>query len=178
MSDQFSAGPRLAGEPIGDPKRQAVASLRGYAYQLYASALAWISLRHDQQLYLEVAEDYAIVANGALQGVQVKDTAASSTITINSDGAREAVDGFVDLVERNPDVQITLRFLSTAAIGREHRVEDRANGEAVLGYWRDAAGGADVGPVRAALLKADLSSRVKAFISERSDELLRADLPI
>ena len=119
MSDQFSAGPRLAGEPIGDPKRQAVASLRGYAYQLYASALAWISLRHDQQLYLEVAEDYAIVANGALQGVQVKDTAASSTITINSDGAREAVDGFVDLVERNPDVQITLRFLSTAAIGRE-----------------------------------------------------------
>jgi hypothetical protein len=38
----FSAGPRLSGPPLGDPATQAVASLRGYAYQLYASGLAWL----------------------------------------------------------------------------------------------------------------------------------------
>jgi hypothetical protein len=59
---QFTAGPRLNAPPLGDPSREAVASLRGYAYQLYTSALAWIDLRNGEELYLEVAEDYAVAA--------------------------------------------------------------------------------------------------------------------
>lgn len=43
-TSQFNAGPRLNAPPMGDPSREAVASLRGYAYQLYTSALAWIAI--------------------------------------------------------------------------------------------------------------------------------------
>jgi len=45
MSQPFTQGPRLSDAPVGDPSAQAIASLRGYAYQLYASGLAWLDLQ-------------------------------------------------------------------------------------------------------------------------------------
>src|SRR5271165_1760472 len=87
--------------PEGDVARQAVDSLRGYAYQVLASALAWIDLGERDRLYLEVAEDYAVMAQN-LSAVQVKDTAASTTVTLNSPSIHEAIESFVDLVARNP----------------------------------------------------------------------------
>jgi hypothetical protein len=171
----FNAGPRVADAPKGDPAAQAVASLRGYAYQLYASALAWLALREGEVLYLEVAKDYAVVAGDALSAAEVKDTAAS-TVTINSADVLETLDGFVDLVERNPTKTVRLRFLSTSPIRREKKRDDRANGEATLLYWRRAARNADTPPLRKVLLGADLSPRVRAYIEARDDEKLRTDL--
>lgn len=176
MSYEYSAGPRLTDDPVGDPKRQAIASLRGYIYQLYASALAWVDLRQGQQLYLEVAEDYATLADQVLRGVQVKDTAQSGAVTINSQDVLDAMDAFVDLIERNPSLEVVFRFLSTSEIGRERSAEDRVAGESVLLYWRQAAAGADVAPLRAALTRAKLSDRVKKFIHARNDAKLREEL--
>jgi tetratricopeptide (TPR) repeat protein len=179
MTSLFNAGPRLSapvGDPVGDPKRQAIASLRGYAYQLYVSALAWISLKQGERLFLEIAEDYAIAANGALQGVQVKDTEQSGTITINSKDVRKAIDGFIDLLERNKEYVVTYRFLTTSTIGIEQSTSDRVNGEAVLSYWRRAAASADVSVLRAALKRVEFSDRVQKFIDSRDDEALRRDL--
>lgn len=175
MSNPFSSGPRLL-DPSGDPKRQAVDALRGYAYQLYVSALAWIRLNSNERLYLEVAEDYAIAAEDSLKGVQVKDTLGSGSITINSQDVREALDNFVDLVERNPDTRVTLRFLSTSPIGREREISHRVNGQAVLEYWQQAARNAEVKPLRDAILRADISDRVRLFVQARSDKELRVDL--
>lgn len=176
MSYEYSAGPRLTDDPAGDPRRQAIASLRGYVYQLYASALAWVDLRQGQQLYLEVAEDYATLANQVLHGVQVKDTAQSGSVTINSQDVLDAIDAFVDLIERNPSFEVVFRFLSTSEIGRERSVEERVEGESVLLYWRRAAAGADVAPLRATLTRARLSDRVKKFIDVRDDDRLREEL--
>src|SRR4051812_11302786 len=106
----FTSGPRLIDSPRGDPAAQALASLRGYAYQLYASGLAWVALKPVEALYLEVAKDFSVVAEEALRAVEVKDTAASSA-TINSKGVRETLTGFVDLVERNPGYTVYLRYL-------------------------------------------------------------------
>lgn len=53
-------------EVAGDPSRQAVESLRGYVYQIYASALAWTSLQEDALLHLEVAEDYSVTVGDLL----------------------------------------------------------------------------------------------------------------
>ena len=69
--------------PKGDVAREAIDALRGYVYQIYQSALAWIELEPDELLFLEVAEDYTVVASNALKGVQVKETGHS--VTINSD---------------------------------------------------------------------------------------------
>jgi hypothetical protein len=127
----FNAGniPDLV--PEGDAARQAVDSLRGYAYQVLASALAWVDLREREQLYLEVAEDYAVMAE-KLSAVQVKDTAASGTVTLNSPNVHEAIQSFVDLVGRNPDVPVELRYLTTSKIGTERGVSDRPGGIAGL----------------------------------------------
>jgi hypothetical protein len=124
----FTAGPRLIEPPLGDSARQAIASLRGYAYQLFASALAWLDLRDDQDLYLEVAEDYATVASDAVHAVQVVDTKESGSITLQSAEVHAALDAFVDLVERNPGRPISFRFLPTSEIGRERSKADRVDG--------------------------------------------------
>jgi hypothetical protein len=174
-SAPFNAGPRLTDAPIGDPTTQAVASLRGYAYQLFASALAWLNLKPGQELYLEVARDYAVAAKDALSAVEVKDTIASS-VTINSQDILDNLDAFVDLVERNPSRRVDLRFLSTSSIAVERSLKTRSDGQASLLYWRQAAAAADIAPLRKALLQASLSDRVRKFIVTRDDDALRNDL--
>jgi hypothetical protein len=50
-SEGFSPGPRLSDAPQGDVARQAVAALRGYAFQLYGSVLAWLELKEGEDLF-------------------------------------------------------------------------------------------------------------------------------
>jgi hypothetical protein len=161
--------------PEGDAARQAVDSLRGYAYQVLASALAWVDLGERDRLYLEVAEDYAVMAQN-LSAVQVKDTAASATVTLNSSNVHEAIGSFVDLVARNPGVSVELRYLTTSTIGVERRIADRPGGIAGLEYWRKAAVGSDVAPLRAILESEAFLTTVRDFVRARNDAELRLDL--
>ena len=172
----FGAGARLGDHPSTDPSRQAVASLRGYAYQLYASGIAWVKLRRDEHLYLEVAEDYAILAQSSINAVQVKDTKASGVVTLNSKDVRQTIDAFVDLVSRNPSRQVTVRFLSTAEIGVERSIEDRVEGIGGLTYWRQAANSSDVEPLRLILERLDLKAATLNFIRGCIGEELREKL--
>jgi hypothetical protein len=160
--------------PQGNPAGQAVASLKGYAYQLYTSALAWLNLTDEEELYLEVAQDYATAAKEALNAVQVKATKAN--VTINSSNVLQAINDFVDLVKRNPRTQVALRFLTTAGIGTEQKAEDRAAGEPTLIYWGKAAADSDPRPLRKILERLDLTEATKEFVNERGDEQLRNDL--
>ena len=163
MTDEnlFNAGASAQIVPEADNARQAVSALRGYAYQVLATTLAWIDLDEQSRLFLEVAEDYATIANRALDIVQVKDTGPSAPVTLNSPSVRNAVGSFVDLVERNPDVQIELRFLTTSEIGRERAVADRPEGIAGLIYWKKAASGADVSPLRELLQSENFPDSVR-----------------
>ena len=88
MTTTISDGTPPPEPPAGDPVAQAVASLRGYAYQLYASGLAWRDLKPGEELYLEVAEDYAVATGEALRAVQVRNT--TETVTLNAEGARSS----------------------------------------------------------------------------------------
>jgi len=124
----FGSGPRLD-PPSGDPARQAVAALRGYAYQLYTSCLAWLALPDGAVLYLEVAEDYAVATRQALNGAQVRDTERSGTITLQSEWARSTIDSYVDLVVRNPGRSVSLHYLTTSAIGLEREKAHRIDGQ-------------------------------------------------
>lgn len=177
MADQgiFNAGERL-GEPVGDISRSAVAALRGFSYQLHASALAWIGLREGELLYLEVAEDFAIVTRDALRGTQVKDDAGSGSLTIRSAGVIAAIDSLVDLTRRNAGRRVSIRYLTTAAIGRERASVDRIDDGPALSYWRRAANGENVGPLRDILLRLPLQSDTLEFIRTGSDQALRSDL--
>jgi hypothetical protein len=180
-SDPSTAGPFTPGAsidtpPIGDAERQAIASLRGYAYQVAAAALAWLDLDSRGRVYLEVAEDYATVAQQSLDAVQVKDTAESGSVTLNTEAIHDAVNAFVNIAVSNKDRDVQLRYLTTSPIGIEHKISDRPAGVAGLLYWRHAAAGADVGPLRAILTSDKFTAEVRAYVSERDDEALRRDL--
>jgi len=181
-NDPNSAGPFTPGAsaidtpPIGDVERQAVASLRGYAYQVAAAALAWLDVDENGRIYLEVAEDYVTVARQSLDATQVKDTAGSGSVTLNTEAVRDAVDAFVRLTANNKDRRVQLRYLTTAPIGAELKTSNRPGGVAGLIYWRQAAASADVGPLRALLASEKFSADVQAFVNARDNETLRRDL--
>ncbi|AFT90269.1 hypothetical protein [Paraburkholderia phenoliruptrix] len=162
--------------PEGDAARQAVDALRGYAYQVTASALAWLDLDKDGRLFLEVAEDYAVVAREAIRAVQVRDTEVSGSITLNTAGVREAITSFVSLTHGNPEAEVQLRYFTTSRIGTERSTDDRPAGLAGLVYWRKAATGADVAPLRSILEGENFASAVQEFVRARDDESLRRDL--
>ena len=157
--------------PLGDPSREAINSLRGYVYQIYQSALAWTELEDDEFLYLEVAEDFAIVAKEALEAVQVKETARR--VTINSEDIIATIDSFVELQEKNSSLKVTLRHLTTSAIGIENKREHRIGDAATLHAWRNLAKAGELSDLRQVLDKSKLSKRSKDFIKSLDDEDLR-----
>ena len=164
--------------PKGDPKREAVNSLRGYAYQAMAATLAWIDIGENDHLYLEVAEDYAKIAGHAIKAVQVKETKKSGSVTLNSKSVRNAVATFIDLVKRNADIQVEFRFFSTSKIGKERPATKRPAGIAGLEYWRKAATDKTLAlsPLRTILESDKFPNFVKEFSKARDDKALRRDL--
>ena len=174
--DFFIAGINTGIVPEGDAARQAVHSLRGYVYQAVATALAWLDIGENDRIFLEVAEDYAVVAKQALTAVQVKDTKRTGPVTLNSESVRNSIVAFVDLVQRNPDIQVELRFFTTSEIGTEQTVADRPAGEAGLEYWQKVATRGDVSHLRKILQSDKFPESVQAFSKARDDESLRRDL--
>lgn len=147
LSDRASGGyvplmslspPYHAHEIEGEGARQAVHALRGYAYQLFASAIAWLELRGDEELHLEVAEDYAVATGTALTATQVKN--ASQPVTLGSRAVTQFLDSFVQLTLANPGRTVSCRYLSTAEIGVERASALRAGNMGALAYWRGGAG--------------------------------------
>lgn len=170
----FESGPRL-NEPRGDTATQAVAALRGYGYQLYASGLAWLNLSDGEVLHLEIAEDYAVVTDAALKGTQVRDTAASGSITLQSSNVRKALNSFVDLINRNPGRTVFFHYLTTSEIGTERSKDQRVGDEPALLYWRRAAAGAEIAPLRSLLLELELKPETLSHIAGLDNEALRRD---
>lgn len=170
----FESGPRL-NEPRGDTATQAVAALRGYGYQLYASGLAWLNLSDGEVLHLEIAEDYAVVTDAALKGTQVRDTAGSGSITLQSSNVRKALNAFVDLIERNPGRTVFFHYLTTSEIGTERSKDQRVGDEPALLYWRRAAAGAEIAPLRSLLLELELKPKTLSHIAGLDNEALRRD---
>lgn len=160
--------------PKADEARQAVHTLRGFVYQVAAAALAWLDIDEHSRIYLEVAEDYARVARGAIRAVQVKDT-PSSKVTLSSESVRSAIANFVALVELNPRETVNLHYFTTSEVGTEKAFDNPASKPGLL-YWRLAASGSDIGPLRQLLTGDGFPPEVREFVSSRSDDAVRSDL--
>ncbi|MBA4090099.1 MAG: hypothetical protein C0494_05835 [Sphingobium sp.] len=168
-----------------DSKRQAVASLRGYAYQLHQSLAAWIALPDDATLHLEVSEDYAQIARDpasletVLTATQVKETRESGSITLNSDDVKAAIRAYWALRKANAGRQVRFAFLTTSPIGQE-RI-DPVDGGAGLALWERAARSGALDGLRRALAgrftsAADEDSGLAAFLRDSGDDELRSEL--
>lgn len=161
--------------------RQAVAPLRGYAYQLHASVAAWIRLPSEGELYLEVAEDYAQLARAPgeagqiLKATQVKDTRESGAVTLNSIDVQEAIEHLFSLQAANPGRTVSLTFLTTSPVGKEQKKPLR-NKVAGLQAWQDAAAGGDISALHGALRDRFTTGSLGEFIQGCSETELRSQL--
>lgn len=127
-------------------------------------------------LVLEVAEDYAILAKNAMTSVQVKETAKSVSITLQSPAAQRALTAFWNFKGANPGKKVDLRFLTTSRVGKEKalRFPEKLPG---LEYWRIAArDGSDVEPMREALLRLNLPEPLSDFLKKADSRELRDGL--
>lgn len=168
-----------------DAKRQAIAALRGYAYQLHQSLAAWIALPDDATLHFEVSEDYAQIArdtaslDAVLTATQVKHTRESGSVTLNSADVQAAIRNFWALRQANPGKSIRFAFLTTSPIGRE-RIAPLA-GEKGLELWHRAARSGSLDTLRSGLVhrfasEADDESGLAAFLRDSDDDTLRREL--
>ena len=159
-------------------KRQAIASLRGYAYQLHQSLAAWIALPNGATLHLEVAEDYAAIARDpatleeVLAATQVKDKRESGSVTLNSTDVLEAIRNFWALREANSGRKVRFVFLTTSPVGQE-RLAPLPSGNPGLDVWAAAARGGPVNELRGALKErlADHAGIAALLESATDDEL-------
>ena len=178
-SDSF--GDRLFGagsseSPNGEVAREAVASLRGYAYQIAVTAIAWLRLKAESKLYLEIVEDFAEVAEQAVRAVQVKLSESGRKVTLNSESVQASIEHYIELRRLNPGQDVTLHYLTTAEVGLEKDPNDRPCGHAGLRYWRSAAVSADVAPLRDVLNRAATQPAIRRFLDERTDDEIREQL--
>ncbi|MBB6305076.1 hypothetical protein [Rhizobium leucaenae] len=91
----------VAGHDIaGDETRQAIDAIRGYTYQIYASALAWLQIEDDELLHLEVAEDFSVSSVERLVATQAK--ATTKSITVRDKGVIGAINSYFLLRDANP----------------------------------------------------------------------------
>ncbi|SMC14059.1 tetratricopeptide repeat protein [Roseovarius aestuarii] len=158
----------------GSASRQAVASLRGYLYQIIVSASEWCQLKEEDLLFLEVAEDYAKVVGAALTATQVKNEGRA--VTSNTDSVIGSINNLFELAELNPGLDVSICHLTTADIGLESSHADRVNGVATLEYWQKVARGADMPPLRTRLSTMGISEKARSFVAESSDDELRNGL--
>lgn len=166
--------------PDADPARQAVAPLRGYVYQLHRSLAAWMALGERDELYLEIAEDYAEVlrdstrAAEVLTAVQVKDTRGSGSVTLNSNDVLDAIVRLFYLGASNPGREVHLKFLTTSPIGKE-RERGLVSGRPGIAVWQ-AQDPADVDELRAALALRFSGNALGDFVRNSDDAELRERL--
>jgi len=175
---KFGIGEEQWSLPPGEINRQAIAPLRGYVYQIHQTLSAWIGLRGEDQLYLEVAEDFALIAkeperlDEVLRATQVKDTRESGSVTLNSADVLDAISHLFELQEANPDRGVRLTFLTTSPIGME-RKNPLASGRPGITAWHSISCADDISELRTTLCERYESGQLGAFLRTSSNDELR-----
>ncbi len=168
------------GLPVGEEKRQAIDSLRGYRYQLEQSLSAWLRLPEHGVLFLEVAEDFTEKTGELLDekitATQVKDTKKSGRLTLNSKDVKEAIVNYWSLQAENPNQLVEMVFLSTSEIGAEKNAK-LSNGSKGLECWEQVSKHGDVSAVKKALIhRFPKKHSLGSFLRTASDDEIRSRL--
>jgi len=170
--------PLPSAQPLhGDPKRQAVATIEAYDYQIWRTLEQWLQLGPDDQLYLEGAEDFDVCGPSQSHANQVKHS--PTDISLASKDVQGAIHNYWKLVQDNANVPgLKLRFLTRGGVRLER--PSRFGGRKGLDVWASAAAGNDED---ALLLAKELpkllepqESGLAAFLTSASPSVLRERL--
>jgi len=159
-----------------DRKREAVPSISGFVYQFWQSIYRWITLKENEILFLEGAEDIDIISpkNGKATAIQIKYTKRS--ITLNSKDVIEAINNYWKHRTENVDKVIEYYFITTSQRGKER---GKPFGDTSgLDYWESIEHlKKEIAPLKDHLLKnKDLSSEIKQYINSATDDEIRNEL--
>jgi hypothetical protein len=159
-----------------NPKRQAIPALRGYSFQIWHSVLQWINLGDNEVLFLEGAEDIDLLALGAAETIQVKETKESGSVTLRSPAILDAVTHFWEHRKNNHNYRIKFRFLTTSVRGMEN--PPIINGVRGLDYWDQCKRPVtDIQPLRDFLRQQNVFSQdLREFMTVSSDENFREQI--
>lgn len=157
-----------------DVSRQAVASLDGYAYQIWRSVLEWLTLAADEIIELEGNEDIDRLRPGEAQTIPVKNTAGSGSLTLRSPDVVNAINNFWKARQRNAGVRLHMRFLSTS--GATHERKRPFGDRPGLHVWQTVqrraspiADEADVNSIRAFLVSlSSIDAPLKGWLANAS----------
>src|ERR1700730_10899196 len=124
----------------------------GFRYQVLHSVAALMNLRRDEELLLEVSEDFTIVAPGTSTDVQVKNSQAAKgprPFSLQSAEVASVLDRYWNASNEGMiDRRVIFLARGGAACERDY---DFPGGLPGLSYWRSAALDSDTQPLRAAL---------------------------
>ncbi len=152
-------------------------ALHGFRYQLLQTLGAWLNLRPNEELWIEVSEDYAVCSAHQYNAVQVKGSRAASGPTpysLQSSDVRAALRRFWTRAESSSRERLTFLANGGVAVERDHPFPRGGGG---LDYWTAAARGADTAPLRAALLALFDGEPLGVWLAQQpSDDELRARL--
>lgn len=153
----------------GDPRRQAVSSFLGDAYQAWWSIDAWLRLSDaNEVVYLEGAEDFEAVGFDAATTVQVRGTIG--TISLGTAKAQTALENFWTLSSRERYRKIQFHYLTTSSIAKE---QDSCFGDFKgIEVWQAARTNAAFAVQISTylLMKLGVSSPLRLFLSLASPE--------
>lgn len=165
---------------IGDPKRQANDSIRGYLYQFWCTVDAWIDLGPGEIIYVEGAEDYDIVTEDKAIATQVKDNNHSGSLTLGNNKTLQVLNNYWNLRTKNPDQSIFFKYITTARVGSEQKGFGCGKGIEIWNYCRsvtfeDCEDKLDI--IRQFLNnKITLDADLKSFISSETLESIKVNL--
>jgi len=168
MSTDF---PRAIVAPPDEIIRQATAALQGYAYQLYQTVSAWLSLAKDEFLHIEFAEDFAVSDDGTLSLTQIKQT--KGALTLRSKAVKALITAVWTFQNANPGRSVLAALITTGQIGKEKGLTfpGKISG---LSYWRVAAREqADIEPIRTALLTLNFPPDLTALLKDGTADDIR-----
>ncbi|MEP4767696.1 MAG: hypothetical protein ABJQ21_25400 [Roseibium sp.] len=162
---------------VNDAAREAVDPMRGFSYQMLRSIEAWLELEDGQFLFLEGAEDLDRLDPSTALVEQIKDTAGSGNITLNSSNTITAISNYWEHCERNPERKISFRYLTTSSVGQE-RTDKLVLSEPGITTWQAIRKApSDTGSERSAGLiqkflatREELPSTMRSWLREASTQ--------
>src|SRR5882724_3815914 len=137
----------------GDPRRQAVPSIRGTVYQAWWSIDAWLRLTDEHTvIYLEGAEDFDVVRDtGNTVAAQVRNT--SQPISLGAQKARQALEAFWKVTCNEPYRRVDLHYLTTSPAAME--MDADFGGITGIEAWRIAQ------------TDREMASRIASYLAEQ-----------
>ena len=106
---------------LGQSSRSAHASLRGYLYQVYHSALCWANLKEGEHLCFEGDEDIDRFLLSHTENWQVKDT---RSLSFRSEAVQKSILGFLHQFIASPESARKFVFLTTAQRRKQQKDND------------------------------------------------------